>query len=1203
MRKILSILLIQNALFARILLFARACPPTYYLDPPVCRACPACPLTPVIPCGPGTPGLCAAGLVVSLWINGTDIPNITLHWPNATVTGFSGADAVAPQELACVTGFYRSNLDGVCRPCQNCTHPLSVEAVPCSTGSNRVCVPQLLVEIVVNGSTGLNASLVPGTIVYQVPEISVLVQKRPCPPNQYRSDLDSLCVPCRTCPALELSPCTTTSDRVCSAGLQVDTWIQGVAFIPNLPALAALNLTYSTLILGATRLSVSLLPCPDNHYHQLSTCLPCTPCAQNQSELSPCTQTADRICNRTLVINLEILGANGIDLDLLDLGRLAQGLVYTAAQIKPSPTVVATPIPCPSGQYIDTVLLLCRPCSNCSAGQYQLQPCGPASDIICANCSTCASRDIVLHPCAGAHDITCASSVQVTVNVTGSIQLNATALDNLLFSALLALHGPTVDPTYLINLIQHGLYPVDPHFFAGYDITTVSLNCSDDEYFLIDECHPCSVCPSDSYEILPCTNYSDTVCETCLTCVSGEYEACPCNGDYTSSCPTQNRVCYAYAAYNLTLRIDLVSLYNASTLQLAYLPAFVASVYAQTLCEIVGLDILEQAARDSAEGYSIGPITGYEPEGFFVATVQLAIAGLFAQAPNPALDFTGVIESALYFADNSASTSRRLFQRRAGAGSYCAADTYAYNYPNLGLQCVPCQDNPVPTASTATPPALWWTLAPSPCNPNYARVCYGGTTPPICILRVSAGAALINSSVLNVTILTCPPGQEQVEDPATGIPFCYGIPCGPGYTGVPGYCQPCRPGLYKSTVGPDPCTACPTGTYAALPASNSSDACLTCPTGSTSIGGSSSCFCVAGYYAVSTNSTCQACGIGTYRPNTVLTSCIQCSRGSYASSTGSTYCVLCPQGFSQNSTGASFCALCAPGYYQSLSAAASCIACSTGTYAIARVFCAGCQPGLYQPAPAASSCLLCPAGAYSLPSASACVVCPGGTYLDASGCAICPVGTYGAGGICVACPTNFYQPVDGSSACQACAAGYAPDPARTTCQACTPGYAGFTCQSCLAGTYSTGSASTTCVACAAGTYSVALAASSILACQDCPSHFFAANNTCVACPPFTAAPPGESSSTNCLALPGYYAAPGGPGLPCPAGSFCIQGSMRPAPCPSGTVSAVGSSTCLILPSIAQGLQGYDWIVASTWFVVAFLGVGCVMRTQTRRRAR
>ena len=78
-----------------------------------------------------------------------------------------------------------------------------------------------------------------------------------------------------------------------------------------------------------------------------------------------------------------------------------------------------------------------------------------------------------------------------------------------------------------------------------------------------------------------------------------------------------------------------------------------ASIYAQTLCEIVGLDILEQAARDSAEGYSIGPIAGYEPEGFFVATLQLAIVGLFAQAPNPALDFTGVIESALYFADNS----------------------------------------------------------------------------------------------------------------------------------------------------------------------------------------------------------------------------------------------------------------------------------------------------------------------------------------------------------------------------------------------------------------------------------------------------------------------------------------------------------------------------------------------------------------------
>ena len=36
-------------------------------------------------------------------------------------------------------------------------------------------------------------------------------------------------------------------------------------------------------------------------------------------------------------------------------------------------------------------------------------------------------------------------------------------------------------------------------------------------------------------------------------------------------------------------------------------------------------------------------------EGVFVATLQLDIAGLVAQAPNPALDLTGVIESALHF--------------------------------------------------------------------------------------------------------------------------------------------------------------------------------------------------------------------------------------------------------------------------------------------------------------------------------------------------------------------------------------------------------------------------------------------------------------------------------------------------------------------------------------------------------------------------
>ena len=138
-------------------------------------------------------------------------------------------------------------------------------------------------ELVVNGSSMVNSSQLAfdAHLVDQIPSISMLVQKRPCPHSEYRSDLDSLCVPCRTCPTLELSPCTTFSDRVFSAGLEVDTWIQGVAFIPNLPALAALNLTYSTVITDATRLSVSLLQCPSGYCHQFARCLPCTQCAQN----------------------------------------------------------------------------------------------------------------------------------------------------------------------------------------------------------------------------------------------------------------------------------------------------------------------------------------------------------------------------------------------------------------------------------------------------------------------------------------------------------------------------------------------------------------------------------------------------------------------------------------------------------------------------------------------------------------------------------------------------------------------------------------------------------------------------------------------------------------------------------------------------------------------------------------------------------
>ena len=116
----------------------------------------------------------------------------------------------------------------------------------------------------------------------------------------------------------------------------------------------------------------------------------------------------------------------------------------------------------------------------------------------------------------------------------------------------------------------------------------------------------------------------------------------------------------------------------------------------------------------------------------------------------------------------------------------------------------------------------------------------------------------------------------QAEDPAKGIPFCYGVPCGPDYMGVQGYCQPYQLGAYKATVGPDQCTSCHAGTHGRLPASNGSDACLACPTGSASVAWSSGCACVLGYALFRTKSISSL----QYRPSTKQTSCIQCTQGS-----------------------------------------------------------------------------------------------------------------------------------------------------------------------------------------------------------------------------------------------------------------------------------------------------------------------------------
>ena len=160
----------------------------------------------------------------------------------------------------------------------------------------------------------------------------------------------------------------------------------------------------------------------------------------------------------------------------------------------------------------------------------------------------------------------------------------------------------------------------------------------------------------------------------------------PIYGNLSASCPTQNRVCNAYAGYNLTLLQDPLFLYNASTLQLAYLPAFVSSLYVQTLCAVAGLHLVDQAIQASTNRYSIGVIPCYEQVGVFLATIQLDMGGLLAKAPNPAHDFAGVLESALYFADSTVVTSRHDFFSRCwlfagngrASGNYCAAHAHTY---------------------------------------------------------------------------------------------------------------------------------------------------------------------------------------------------------------------------------------------------------------------------------------------------------------------------------------------------------------------------------------------------------------------------------------------------------------------------------------------------------------------------------------------
>lgn len=314
--------------------------------------------------------------------------------------------------------------------------------------------------------------------------------------------------------------------------------------------------------------------------------------------------------------------------------------------------------------------------------------------------------------------------------------------------------------------------------------------------------------------------------------------------------------------------------------------------------------------------------------------------------------------------------------------------------------------------------------------------------------------------------------------------------------------------------------------------------------------------CVAGTYSVSASTTCTNCPIGKYSSvagGAGSSSCLQAPPGYYVSTPGSTTFLPCPAGLWSGAYG--------------LTTDGDCSSCPTGAYCVAGSSAPTysqpgyynnkalstvstdnkpCPPGTYSDIAGATACKQCNAGKFSANSGasseSACLTCSAGGYcgVGASSVTLCPGGTYSS-------LTGQFN----SSTCQTCQAGYycaAGSSAQTPCSTGTysqtvGGQSDSVCLNCGQGTYMDQTSATVCTKCPAGKFSSTTKAVALSFCQPCPagSYCLEGSSTATKCPPgkFTSLTE-QTSELNCQT--------------CQLGYYCGEGSSVQSACPTGTFS-------------------------------------------------
>ena len=715
---------------------------------------------------------------------------------------------------------------------------------------------------------------------------------------------------------------------------------------------------------------------------------------------------------------------------------------------------------------------------------------------------------------------------------------------------------------------QEWLANFNAHFKYS-DMVNLS-QCAPDEYWYAWQCRPCTWCNSSQYLYRACGVHEDAQCRPCTACTGREYTYSACNATGADA------VCYSLVGKNVTVDLAWFSSANTSI----SLDSFLVKLKLQTgAADILILDLNQSLASHVVE-----------------TRLRLELQEVYMLYTSNALIYSMASRALSTYASNQ---SRRVLLQAS-----CASDSYSHFFAwGIGWVCIPCLFDPIPGVTPYTVPYILWQPSSYSCPSNQVLECPGGAAAREC---VSSGIQLGVLNITQVDALACPP-QQVLDD--SGL--CVGVPCGPGSTGVPGFCAPCEAGSYKDTTGRDPCLPCPAGTYLGSTGGSSLDACVECPQHSSGPAGSSalsSCLCGSGYTVavqcvISGQATtctawyCSPCAVGSYWLRGV---CTQCSPGSSSLYPASLSCAVCVPGQYTQTSGASSCFNCPPGYYQSLSRSTGCSACAVGTASSGVALnrsCPACGYNEYSDDVARSSCYDCPRGGYSSPGAPNCSQCQAGHYVSPGNCSSCDIGTVGDGAVCLACVPGTYS-IYRDQPCVACPTGeYTPGYGFSQCSSCPLGRAGVNCSTCGAGQYSPVLGSTGCLSCTAGMYSTSVGAGAD-PCAICPAGtYWSSPSLCKSCPGFTTSPPGSQIAGECIALSGYYFPHGTrEALVCPAGSYCPTGTAKPLLCPVGTASGPGATACV---PVAQAASAWNWVMLWAWLTAFVLGVFCISRVCKR----